>query len=193
MSKIHSLVSRHVCLDLDDRRCHEVSLGVLSDLVSSTIEQNLAPLLLDRLDEAFNTSLRLCRDDWASEDQFSPRGYRVTNMSVPSSNPPDTLSFLARSINSGRSSLAAPTKMAGCQIVKRIWNYDSPTERAMQRWPAAPKAAPATAFRVKFRFADISLRFRSRRILTIRHDDTVILCTHVCLNSLSICGSPEDE
>mmetsp|Transcript_54644 Transcript_54644/g.144393 ORF Transcript_54644/g.144393 Transcript_54644/m.144393 type:complete len:206 (-) Transcript_54644:558-1175(-) len=59
--------------------------------------------------------------------------------SAPASQPADTLSFLARSTMPGIQSRASPTSTA--------------TLRAMQRWPAAPKAAPARASRARSREA----------------------------------------
>lgn len=80
---------------------------------------------------------------------------KMTYRSVSFSNPPLTFSAFARSINSGMSSLAAPTKIANRRQSQSLLLdvSHSPTDRAMHLWPAAPKAAPATAFSVRFRLA----------------------------------------
>ena len=74
---------------------------------------------------AINSSIRF----WLSGLMTGPR-------SAPSSNPPLTFRALARSTISGSQSRVSPT-------VTTVLS-------AMQRWPAAPKAAPTIAFRVWF-------------------------------------------
>ena len=66
-----------------------------------------------------------------------------------------------------------------------------PTESAMQRCPAAPNAAPATPFRVRFRFAASQSGGRYTHVrLTVRHNDTVVLGPHVRLYPLALRGRP---
>ena len=109
--------------------------------------------------------------------------------SAPGSKPPVTLRDFARSIRSGMNSRAGPTKMAPCQCVHA--RQDVPTDRAMHRWPAAPNAAPATTFNVRFLFAaNEHQQLRVLGSLTIGHDHSVILGPEVCLDSLPLLSRP---
>jgi hypothetical protein len=63
---MHSLVTLHALLGFEHGRTDPVALGIPIDLVTTTIQQDLAALFLARRDQTFDLFLGRGRDDWAA-------------------------------------------------------------------------------------------------------------------------------
>lgn len=94
----------------------------------------LAPILMDQAYRASSSNRHTTT--WQTHQPKKPQLYRskVAGKKLSESVPAFTRRFLALSTNSGNHFCASPTKIA--------------VDRAIQRWPAAPKAAPTSWFKV---------------------------------------------
>ena len=111
--------------------------------------------------------------------------HTCTHRSVPSSKPPDTFRFLARSTSSGIKSRAAPTKMAAvsdCGTAGMNRLTDRQGHAAL-----SSSAEGGTGNGVK-REVLVGCQVSSTRPqqLTVGHDDSVVLGTEVGLDTLAL-------